>query len=495
MRGVIRNEFCALCYNARMVQPLGVRKRTKIVATIGPASAAKSVLGQMLKSGMDVARINFSHGTADRNLALLEAVRSVARTFDQPLAVLQDLQGPRLRVGTLPPAGQVLLDGTVVTLRVGVTTAEAGVIPIPQGRVSKELKRGDLLLLDEGNLELKVMKIEGRRIYARVLLGGVLRSYKSITVPTAALSIESLTDKDVSDVVLGLRSGVDFVALSFVRSAHDIVQLRAVIEKYLPRDSFPPGVIAKIEKHEALQNFDAILEEADGIMIARGDLGLETPLSQVPVRQKELIAKCVVAGKPVIVSTQMLSSMQHKLRPTRAEVSDVANAVLDHTDAVMLSEETAMGRYPVQSVKMMAETIVATEESPLDTLLPDRETSGEDVSLAVGAAAVELARRVDAVALLVTTHSGYSARSVARFRLERPLFAATDDPLVQRQLGLSWGVVAFCVEGYAQPERMVELALKRLRTRYQVPAGPIVVVSGLKRKKDRYDSAVRVVDF
>ncbi len=477
-----------------MVQRVGTHKRTKIVDTIGPASAAKSVLREMVEAGMDVARINFSHGSADYNLELLEAVRSVARSVGRPVALLQDLQGPRLRVGTLPPAGLVLVEDMIVTLRAGASSAELGVIPVPEGRVARELKHGDLILLDEGSFELKVMKVEGRRIFAKVLLGGVLYSYKSVTVPTRALPGEALTDKDVSDLALGLKSGVDFVALSFVRSANDITKLRRVAGRYLSSDSELPAVIAKIEKHEALENFGAILTEADGVMIARGDLGLETPASSVPVRQKELIAQCLVAGKPVIVSTQMLTSMQHKPRPSRAEVSDVANAVIDHTDAVMLSEETALGRYPVRVVSVMAETIRATEESPLDGLLPHREASGESVPFAVGAAAVELARHISAVAILVTTRSGYSARAVARFRPELPLFAATDSPLVQRQLNLSWGVVPVYVEGYEQPERMVERALKQVKENFGLRRGPVVVVSGLKRKRGHYDSMVRVVE-
>lgn len=471
-----------------------LRKRTKIVATVGPATAARGTLERLFRAGVDVTRVNFSHGSAEHNLDLIDRIRSVASRMDASVAIIQDLQGPRLRVGQLPPGGQALLEGNVVTLRCGTTSAEDGVIPVPEGRLASDVKRGDVVLFDGGELEIRVLKVEGRRIFGKVVLGGVLHAYKGMTVPSTALSLEALTEKDILDLSMGLEHRVDFVALSFVRTAPDLQHARRVIARRLPRDVDPPGVIAKIEKHEALENFDEILEEADGVMIARGDLGLETPASSVPVRQKELVAKCVVAGKPVIVATQMLSSMQHRPRPTRAEVSDVANAVIDHADALMLSEETALGRYPIQATEVMARTIRDVEESSLDNLLPHHETTGESVSFAVGAAAVELARRVDAVALLVTTHSGYSARAVARFRPEVPLFAATDSPLVQRQLGLSWGVTSLYVEGYAEPDRMVRRALKRLTGHYKVGSGPVVVVSGLRRKRGAYDSTLRVVE-
>lgn len=469
-------------------------QRTKIVVTVGPASASQSVLRDMIGSGLDVARINFSHGGADGNLELLRAVRAAAEAEGVPVAVMQDLQGPKLRVGQLPEGGLELVEGLTATLLAGVESIGGEAIPVPYERLSGEVKKGDRILLDDGHKELKVISVKGRQIHTRVLLGGTLLSNQGLTVPSVLLSVESLTEKDEADLALGLKHNVDFVAVSFVRVAEDVVDVKQKIDELLPDDGDRPAVVVKIEKHEALKNFDAILKEADAIMVARGDLGLATSLSSVPMAQKEMVPKCLVAGKPVIVATHMLSSMVARPRPTRAEVSDVANAVIDHTDAVMLSEETALGRYPVRSVKAMADIIAKTEESPLDDLMPHREAMGEPVPQAAAAAAVELARHVKAEALLVTTRSGYSARAVARYRPETRIFAATDAPRVQRQLMLSWGITPIYVEGYKEPEKMVGGALDMLYDRYGVPAGSrIVVVSGLKRKK-HYDSAVRVVE-
>lgn len=471
------------------------QKSTKVVATIGPACAAESVLREMVRAGMDVARFNFSHGGADFNLELLEKVRKAARAVKRPVAIMQDLQGPKLRVGELPKEGITLSEESVVTLLTGVKSAVGDSIPIPYGQLSQEVKRGDRIILNDGMMELEVGAVDGRKIIAKVILGGTLLSYQGMTVPAANLSMESLTEKDESDLLLGLKHGVDYIALSYVRTARDIVDLRQKIREGVKSGRASPGIIAKIEKHEALDNFEDILQEADGIMIARGDLGLETSVSSVPVTQKELTAKCLVAGKPVITATHMLLSMTLRPRPTRAEVSDVANAVIDHADAVMLSEETAMGRYPVRVVKTMVDIIQHTSESTLDNLMPHREARGEPVPSAVAAAAVELARHVEAGAILVTTRSGYSARAVARFRPEVPLFAATDSESVQRQLMLSWGVTPLFVEGYEKPENMVKKALRVVKSRGGLkPGSKVVVVSGLKRQGKGFDSAVRVME-
>lgn len=472
------------------------QKSTKVVATIGPACAAESVLRAMVREGMDVARFNFSYGGADFNLEMLEKVRKAARAAKRPVAIMQDLQGPKLRVGELPREGITLREGSVVTLLTGVKSAVKDFIPIPYGQLSQEVKRGDRIILDDGMMEFEVGAVDGRKIIVKVVLGGTLLSYQGMAVPAARLSSESLTEKDESDLMLGLKHGVDYIALSYVRSADDLVNLRGKIREGVRSGRSSPRIIAKIEKHEALDNFEEILRETDGIMIARGDLGLEMSASSVPVTQKEIVAKCLVAGKPVITATHMLLSMTLRPRPTRAEVSDVANAVIDHADAVMLSEETAMGRYPVRVVKTMVDIIRRTSESTLDNLMPHREARGEPVPSAVAAAAVELARHVEAEAILVTTRSGYSARAVARFRSEVPVYAATDSEMVQRQLMLSWGVVPLFVDGYKKPEKMVKKALKEMKSRAGLKSGSkVVVVSGLKRKGKGFDSMVRVVEI
>lgn len=469
--------------------------RTKIVCTIGPASSASGVLEDMIRAGMDVARLNFSHGDQDANLELVEKVRTAAGKVGRQVAILQDLQGPKIRVGHLPEDGIELFEGQIVTLRAGATEASDGSIPVPYERFASDLRRDDRILIADGTRELEVKDVSGNTIKARVLLGGRVISYKGINVPTVSLSVESMTEKDQEDLRFGLQHDIDFVALSFVRSAEDVKALREFIEKNIPNETEPPQIIVKIEKHEALKNFDEILDETDGVMIARGDLGLETPVTQVPLRQKELIAKCVVAGKPVITATEMLASMEHNPRPTRAEVSDVANAVIDHTDAVMLSGESAMGRYPARAVKTMADVITHTEQSPLDNLMPQRGSHGESTPAAMAAAAVELARRIDAAALLVTTESGYSARMASRLRLEIPLFAATENARTMRQLLLSWGVTPFRVEGYGKPQKMVEEALTELKATYKLAKGSkIVVMSGLKEGSS-FNTALRVVEL
>lgn len=476
--------------------PLDVENRTKIVCTIGPASSSVEILEKMIAAGMDVARFNFSHGSYESNLELLEKVRTASQKIGRPVAILQDLQGPKIRVGMLPPEGVELIEGAVVTLQAGVTEAPRGIIPVPYDRLAHDVGKGDRLLLDDGTRELVVVDVRGPVIRAKVVLGGKVISKKGINVPTVALSIESLTEKDIQDLEFGLKQNIDFVALSFVRRASDVEDLKSKIAKYLPDGAAPPAIIVKIEKHEALVNFDEILKVSDGVMIARGDLGLETPATQVPMHQKQIIAKCIIAGKPVTVATQMLDSMQHSPRPTRAEVSDVANAVIDHTDAVMLSGETAMGQYPVQAVATMAQIIYDTEESPLDNLLPHREATGESVPSAVAAAAVELARHIEAAAILVTTHSGYSARMISRYRPETPVFAVTDSPRTRQQLLLSWGVTAFDVDGYSEPEQMVESATHLLREKFALPTGSkVVVVSGLRRANGGFDSGIRVVEL
>ncbi|HLD25925.1 MAG TPA: pyruvate kinase [Candidatus Andersenbacteria bacterium] len=472
-----------------------VVNRAKIVATLGPASASQATVREIIAAGADVARINFSHGTSDANLELMRLWREGAKASGRALALMQDLQGTKLRIGRLREGQLELLEGSLVSLLTGAAQTDNDMIPVPEGRLPTVVRRGDRILLRDGQLELEVIGVEGRRVDTRVLLGGTLGSHQGLTVPSARWPYEELSDKDKHDLGLGLSFGVDLVALSFVRRAEDVVALRAVMQDLLGDGTELPGVIVKIENHEALENFAAILEQADGVMIARGDLGLDTSISALPVTQKELIAKCVVAGKPVVVATQMLASMGHSPRPTRAEVSDVANAVLDYADALMLSDETAMGRYPVRSVAQMAEVIATTEAAPLRGLLPEMDSESASVPQAVAAAAVQLARHVAASAILVVTHTGYSARSVARFRWDIPIYAATDSPQVQRMLALSWGITPLLVEGYREPENMLRRALEHVRTQRQMPTGSrVVVVSGLRRERG-FDSAVRVVEL
>ena len=463
-RGLVQLRICSVFSTVTFMQ-----KHTNIVCTIGPASSMVPVLKDMIEAGMNIARINFSHGSHEGNLELVEKVRDAAKQVGKEVAILQDLQGPKMRVGTLPGEGIELIEGKLITMQAGVQTADPGVIPVPYDRFAHDLSKGDRILFADGVREAEVVDVQGNMITAKVLLGGTLLSNKGVNVPTVTLSIDSMTEKDDEDLAFGLKQNIDFVALSFVRSGEDVRKLKEKIVKWTPEGVEPPQIIVKIEKHEALQNFDEILSETDAVMVARGDLGIETPVAKLPIHQKEIIAKCVIAGKPVITATEMMASMEYNPRPTRAEVSDVANAVIDHTDAVMLSGESAMGKYPVQVVKTMTEIIQQTEESPLDALMPHHDTAGEPVPSAVAAAAVELARHIGAAAILVTTKTGFSARQVARFRPELPIYAATPSARVCRQLLLSWGVSPFVIDGYGTPEKMVQDSLAKLAQDQHLP--------------------------
>jgi pyruvate kinase len=469
--------------------------RTKIVATLGPACNAEGTLRDMFRAGMDVARINFSHGSADSNLELLAKVRKVAKDEGCEIAIMQDLQGAKLRVGQLPENGIQLLEGSMVTLRAGLDSSDGNEIPVPYEYLAQDIQRGDTILLNDGVLELEVAAIEKNKVLAKVIVGGTLISYKGWTVPGRSLKVEAFSEKDGEDLALGLSNNVDMVAMSFVRTVDDVLMLREKIEKLSAPDASRPQIIVKIEKHEAVANFDDILEATDGVLVARGDLGLETSIKSVPVTQKEIVAKCLVAAKPVIVATHMLSSMTMRPRPTRAEASDVANAVIDHTDAVMLSEETAMGKYPVRSVTTMSEIIATTEESPLDNLKPEKQSQGVPTSMAVAAGAVELASQLKAEAIIITTRSGYSARAVSRFRSEIPIISVTHDRVVCRQLHLSWGVHSIFFEERNEPEDLIKKAIKEMWREYGLQiTGQIVMVSGLKKsKEDGYDPVVRVM--
>jgi pyruvate kinase len=472
------------------------RRKTKIVCTLGPASGSEAILSDMMAAGMNVARINFSHGTYESNLALVKKVRAIAERQGRAVAILQDLQGPRIRVGSLPPGGMELLEGGQVTLKAGAMEAEEGVVPVPYDRLARDVKKGDRILLEDGTKELEVLDVRRNMIRTKVLLGGRLLAHKGINVPTARLSAEALTDKDERDLEFGLQHNIDYVALSFVREPADVESLREKIKNFLPPETEAPAVIVKIEKHEAIVNFDAILAAADGVMIARGDLGLETPVSLLPLRQKEIIAKCLLAGKPVITATEMLGSMQQAPRPTRAEVTDVANAVIDHTDAVMLSGETAMGRYPVRAVQMMADIIEGTEASGLDDLKVGEVEEESSLPRALAGAAVTLAQRLKAAAILVATQSGFSARLVAALRPAMPIVAATAGVRIFNQLLLVWGIEPVLIEVGREGEEFVRQGLKWTKQKYELPAGSlVVVVSGLRRADGGYDSVLRVMEL
>ncbi len=420
-------------------------KHTKVVCTIGPASESVETLTKMVKAGMNVARLNFSHGTYANHRLLIRNIRQAGKRAGKWVGLLQDLQGPRIRVGTVPQAeGITVTKGQTVVLvpdNKYSPTAQPTQIPVQYPQLAKVVKKGGRIYIKDGLIELRVKSVSpaNKTVTCTVTAGGLITSHRGINLPGADITTSVITEKDKKDLAFGLQQQVDWVALSFVRHHKDIDQLRRLITKLKPRSHVK--IIAKIERIEALKDFPAILAAADAIMIARGDLGIELPPEQVPIIQKDLIAQCLAASKPVIVATHMLESMTANRRPTRAEVSDVANAVIDHTDAVMLSGESATGDYPVEAVTMMSKTIVRAERSPYDDLaIPAPKGKQVGPSYAIGRSIRTLLEHTHAAAIVVFTTDGTAARLVARFRPEVKVIAITDTEAVARQLVLSWGI-------------------------------------------------------
>ncbi len=450
--------------------------RTKIVCTIGPASNSPDLMRALIRAGMNVARINFSHGDRATHAQSIAALRRVAEQEKQLVAVMADLQGPKLRVGEIE--GQIeLRKGEIVTLTARPRPGAEEEIPVPHPELLRDLQAGQTVLLDDGNLELTVVRASESGLECRVVAGGRLTSRKGINVPGATLRLSTLTPKDRDDVAFALEQGVDFFALSFVRRATDVRELRQLLES---KGADTP-IIAKIEKPEALSVFDEILAEADGVMVARGDLGVETPAEEVPFHQKRIIRACNRAGKPVITATQMLQTMIENPRPTRAEASDVVNAILDGTDAVMLSGETAVGRYPVEAVETMA-MICANAEAhlPRGSLLHTESHDHETITGSISCAAVEIACEVNAAAIVTATMSGMTARMVARHRPSVPIVAVTPNQATLARLALVWGVAPVRVTPFETTDDMVEMMVRTARQEgLAVWGDPVVLTAGI----------------
>jgi pyruvate kinase len=451
--------------------------RTKIVCTLGPASESPEVMRGLIRAGMDVARINFSHGDQATHAESIAALRQVAQEEGKLVAVMADLQGPKLRVGEIEGGGVDLRAGDTVTLALHPRRGVESDIPVPHPQLLRDLQPDQAVLLDDGQLELVVAEASDAGLKCRVVTGGRLASRKGINVPGAALRISALTAKDRKDAAFALEHGVDFIALSFVRRSADVRELK----KLLRRKGRDVPVIAKIEKPEALDVFDAILAEADGIMVARGDLGVETPAEEVPFHQKHIIRACNRVGKPVITATQMLQSMIESPHPTRAEASDVANAVLDGTDAVMLSGETAVGRYPVEAAGVM-EVICSNAEAhlPYGQLLHEEAGCHETITEAISGAAVQIADEVEARAIVTATMSGTTARMVARHRPSIPVVAVTPNEATLFQLTLVWGVAPVRVEEFDSTDSMVRVMVRAVREEGLVSLGErVVLIAGI----------------
>lgn len=439
----------------RYFMPPAPWRRTKIVCTLGPASSSEEVIRRLIRAGMDVARINFSHGDHAGHARAVRLVRTIAQEEGRNVAVLGDLQGPKLRVGELA-GGQMRLEEGQRVLVAASPATQGNIVPVPHQELIQHLQPGDVLLLDDGLMSLRVEEVGEGAAVCRVLAGGTLLSNKGISLPGAASTLPAITPKDRQDLAFAVEQEFDFIALSFVRQADDVRELRRLLAE-LGADI---PIVAKIEKREAVANIQEIVQTADAVMVARGDLGVEAPAEEVPLHQKHIIRLARQAAKPVIIATQMLESMIYNPRPTRAEASDVANAILDGADAVMLSGETAVGKYPVEAVEMMVRIALATEpafpyEQELSRVGPQ---PADGITDAITQATCEIAHELPAKAIISSTMSGYTARMVSRHRPATPILVCTPSEKVCRQMALVWGTHAALVPEYHSTDEMIRTA-------------------------------------
>jgi pyruvate kinase len=468
------------------------RRKTKIVCTLGPATESADGIAALIEAGTDVFRLNFSHGDREAHRQMIRRIREVSASIDREVGILQDLAGPKIRLGELPAEGVVLEAGQTVALGVERRSGE-GLLPVSYPYLLEDVGVGERILLADGLAELEVTAIGEDRLLCKVLIGGTMTSRKGVNLPQANLRVASFTDKDRQDLSVGLDEGVDFVALSFVRHEDDLAPVRERLD-HLDR---PPLLIAKIEKPQAVDRLEPILEAVDGVMVARGDLGVEMPPEKVPMIQKEIIAAARRAGRPVITATQMLRSMVDSPRPLRAETSDVANAVLDGTDAVMLSEETAIGNYPCEAVRVLHR--VAEEAEPMINhlqMLTGSSSSDPDLTSAISRAACELAAAIGAIAIVTTTASGHTATLVARHRPASPILGLTNSVAVARQLNLSWGVIP-TVHGKTEDPIELGHAIRDELARHGLgqPGDRVVVTAGLPLGDSGSTNLIRVLEL
>jgi pyruvate kinase len=441
--------------------------KTKIIATIGPSSEDKKIIKQMVESGLDIARLNFSHRTQEQARETYENLREVA----PHIGIMMDTQGPEVRLGKIKENTELLKGCKVELVRDDIIGDEKK-LPVDYPRLFEYLKKGDTILMADGDLELKVEDV-GNSVKCRVVYGGKISSKKSVNIPGKDIGLTTPTKKDLQNIKFGARTGFDFVAASFVKSAEDIKKIRAILKK----EKSGMQIIAKIEHIEAVRNLDDILDASDAIMIARGDLGVEVPASDVPLLQKDIIRKCLENEKPVIVATQMLMSMTEHPRATRAEVSDVANAVEDGADAVMLSEETAIGKYPVKSIQFMAETIQKMEKYLRGRLPQALKSEKCEIADIIAKNVWQAARDSSAKFIIAHTSSGYTARKIAKFRPDIDILAFTDKEIVERQMNLIWGVKPFMAKFYKHVDVMLCDSAEFLYNNKLVKENDIVILT------------------
>ncbi len=450
-------------------------RHTKIVATIGPTSENESTLKEMIKLGLNVARLNFSHGTYDEHLGRIKAVRHAAAQAGKCVAILLDTRGPEIRLGVLENEPIYLRTGDKITLTTEDIKGHAEKVSVTYKQLPQDVNPDDSILLSDGLISLKVLEVEKTEIHCEINNGGELRSRKGVNVPGVSVNLPAVTDQDIKDIRFGIANDLDFIAASFVRKPDDILTIRKILED----EDADLDIIAKIENQAAVNNLDDIIKVADGIMVARGDLGVEIPAEEVPLIQKIIIDKCNRAGKPVITATQMLESMIDNPRPTRAEASDVANAILDGTDAVMLSGETAAGKYPVQAVATMSRIAISAEEAInfKEILVRKGKYLSRTVTDAISYATCSTAHDLEAAAIISSTESGYTPKMVSKYKPKAPIIAVTPHAKVLRKLSLAWGVQPLLVSHSEDTDTMISNAVKVSLEAGLISAGDLIVIT------------------
>ena len=450
-------------------------KRTKIVCTLGPASDSEEILTKLIENGLNVCRFNFSHGSHEEHKVRLDTVKKVREKLNKPIAILLDTKGPEIRTGQFSDPEVLLEEGKEFTITMKDVVGTKEMCTVSYKDLAKDVKTEDMILIDDGLVGLRVKEVNGDDIVCIVENSGIVKNHKGVNVPGVKINLPALTEKDIKDIEFGIEQGIDFIAASFVRKASDVLAIREVLEN---NNATHIKIISKIENQEGVDNLDEIIKVSDGIMVARGDLGVEIPTEEIPVVQKMMIKKCNEAGKPVITATQMLDSMIRNPRPTRAEVTDVANAIYDGTDAIMLSGETAAGKYPVDAVKTMAAIAKRIEKTlNYDEILKNSFTREKSVTDAISYSTCSTAVALDASAIVTATSSGHTARMVSKFRPKAPIVAATISEIAMRQLSLSWGVYPVICELGSNTDEVIDYSIKSAKEVGYLNDGELVVIT------------------
>ena len=450
-------------------------KKTKIVCTLGPASQSEETLTKLIENGLNVCRFNFSHGSHEEHKERIDVVKKVREKLNKPVAILLDTKGPEIRTGNFADPEVFLQEGDKFTITMADVIGTKEICTVSYKGLANDVVKGDLILIDDGLVGLSVQDVVGEEIHCIVENSGIVKNHKGVNVPGVKINLPALTPKDISDIEFGITQGIDFIAASFVRKAADVLAIREVLEN---NNATNIQIISKIENQEGVDNLDEILQVSDGLMVARGDLGVEIPTEEMPIVQKEMIRKCNELGKPVITATQMLDSMMRNPRPTRAEVTDVANAIYDGTDAIMLSGETAAGKYPVESVKVMATIAKRIEETlDYDNILRSKGLNNTSVTDAISYATCATAKSLNASGIITSTSSGHTARMVSKFRPNTPIIAATPNEKTSRQLSLSWGVYTVNCAQAGNTDDLIDNSIEASKNAGFINDGELVVVT------------------